>query len=168
MNIEDAKCEVMVSLLEDTKPYYYNNGGKKLPVDPAKIFPKLRYEIIGTTEDGNVQIYCPVKNKAEIIDPKHIAPIAPMKALKIRLYNADQFKPALKKVQSMGYELCDKPPRYAQYIYAKEDGRILFDYFLATDDPFIVWSDDQNPDFLLDHFNEHKAEEVKITDLLAK
>lgn len=74
MNIEQAKenSGELVVILESTAPYYYNDNGKKMPVNPTKIFPQSSYEIIGITADRNVQIYCLAKNKAEIIDPQHI------------------------------------------------------------------------------------------------
>ena len=89
-----------------------------------------------------------------------------MKALKIRLFNSEQFKPAIKALKKMGYHLNGKPPYFSQYIYTSEDGLIMYDYFAATDKPFLSWSNDENPDNPLVCFNENKSQEIKINELI--
>ncbi|THD29579.1 MAG: hypothetical protein DI588_18705 [Flavobacterium johnsoniae] len=90
-----------------------------------------------------------------------------MKALKVRLFNSEQFKPAIKALKKMGYRLNGKPPHFAQYIYTSEDGVIMYDYFASTDKPHLSWSNDENPDSPLNYFKDCKSEELKINDLVA-
>lgn len=169
MTIEEAENHLgeVVSFKPETKPYTNTSGGATLDrINVAHGWIRSAFKDEG---DCCVVITDDKYNKQEIyIKPEHLELKQDMKPLKIRLYNSKQFKPAFKKLIKLGYHTDSKPPAYAQYIYTLKDGRICYDFFKSTESEFIAWSDDQNPDDLLNYFNAHEAEEVKITDLLAK
>lgn len=169
MNIQEAVKNIgkQVYFNAETKPYTNSAFGATL--DRINVAHSWIRSVFKDEGDCCVVITDDKYNKQEIyIKPEHLELKQDMKPIKIRLYNSKQFKPVFKKLIKLGYHADSKPPAYAQYIYTLKDGRICYDFFKSTDDPFIAWSDDKNPDDLLNYFNEHKAEEVLVTDLLDK
>ena len=170
MKIKQAEKSIgkVVSFLPSTKPYTNSSYGASLNLLNDET---IKCGYIRSFIDGDLSVIARSK-KGEIveiyIDPKHVELKSDMEAIKIRLYSSHPFKAVIKKLLKMGYHLENNAPRFAQYIYTKSDGRILFDYFASTDEPCLSWSNDHEPDAPLNYFNNHIAKEVLVGDLLFK